>query len=86
MDPLADMREWLLIASANWYGVSLRLRPNLTPFASACSRPSLVRSRISSSSNSAIAAKRVDGNRPRGLEVSNSGSPKLRKFAPALVI
>jgi hypothetical protein len=40
-------------ASARWCAVSAGFRPNLTPRALARSRPSLVRARISSRSNSA---------------------------------
>jgi hypothetical protein len=41
-----------------------------------------VRSRISSRSNSAIAASRVKSSRPVGVVVSNSGSPSDLKKAP----
>jgi hypothetical protein len=49
-------------------------------------RPSPVRSRISSRSNSAMAASSVDNSRPCELPVSQSGSPSERKLAPALPI
>src|SRR5215510_10125656 len=73
-----------LMASRRWKSDNLGLRPNLTPFAIARLRPSPVRSRISSRSNSAMAARSVESSRPCGLEVSHSGSPSERNTAPAL--
>ena len=71
-------------ASARWKSESLRLRPNFKPFAIARLRPSPVRSRISSRSNSAMAANIVDSSRPCELPVSHSRSPSERNETPVL--
>src|SRR5438128_5414577 len=49
-------------------------------------RPSPVRSRINSRSNSAMAASSVESSRPCGLDVSHNGSPSDRNAAPALLM
>jgi hypothetical protein len=61
----------------------LGLTAELEAFAIARLRPSPVRSRINSRSNSAMAARRVESNRPCGLDVSHNGSPSERNTAPA---
>ncbi len=50
----------LAFASSRWYSDSLGLRQNLTPLVMARLRPSPVRSRIRSLSNSAMAARSVE--------------------------
>lgn len=54
-------RRW--IASILWWSVSLGLRPSRTPRALARSRPSLVRERINSRSNSASPTRTVEQER-----------------------
>ena len=53
--------------SVRWCGVRTLGRPKRTPRAFARLRPSPVRSRISSRSNSAIAASSVESSRPVGV-------------------
>ena len=62
------------------------LATELDASALARSRPAPVRSRISSRSNSAMAANIVASKRPWAPVVSNSGSPSDRNEAPALPI
>ncbi len=56
------------------------------PAKSRAVRPSPVRWRINSRSNSAMAASSVESSRPCGLDVSHKGSPSDRNTAPALLM
>ena len=66
--------------------VSFGGRPMWTPRALARSRPSPVRARISSRSNSASPPSTVSINRPCGVVVSAHASPSERNPAPAFAI
>src|SRR6516164_5826812 len=74
------------MAPSFWCGVSFGLRPRLCPFALARARPSLVRARISSRSNSARPPKTVSIKRPCAVVVSAHASAKDRKPAFRSVI
>jgi len=69
------------IASLRWWPVSFGLRPRMTPLAFARSRPSPVRVRISSRSNSANPPNTVSISRPCAVVVSAHVS--LRDLKPA---
>jgi hypothetical protein len=69
------------IASRRWWPVSFGLRPRITPLAFARSRPSPVRVRISSRSNSANPPNAVSIKRPCAVVVSAQVS--LRDLKPA---
>ena len=71
--PLARRR----IASAFWWDINFGVRPNFTPRALACSRPSLVRLRINSPSNSANPPRTVSIKRPCAVVVSAHASSPL---------
>ena len=75
-----------LIASRCWCGVSFGLRPIFTPRAFARSRPSPVRARIRSRSNSASPPSTVSISRPCDVVVSAHASPSDRKpaFLPVM--
>ena len=75
-----------LTASAFWCAVSIGGRPMWTPRALARSRPSPVRARISSRSNSASPPSTVSIKRPCGVVVSAHASPSERNPAPAFAI
>lgn len=62
--------------------IEARLAPKLDTFGHRRLRPSSVRSRIRSRSNSAMAARNVDSSLPCDVVVSNNGSPKLLNEAP----
>ena len=67
-------------------GVSLGLRPNLTPRAFALALPSPVRDIISERSNSEIPPNTVSMRRPCGVVVSAHVSDRLLNPAPAFAI
>jgi hypothetical protein len=71
-------------ASRIWCAVSFGLRPIFTPRALARSRPSPVRARISSRSNSARPPRIVSIKRPWAVVVSASVSPRDRNPASRL--
>src|ERR1700719_961776 len=73
-------------ASLIWWGVSFGGRPIFTPFALARSRPSPVRARINSRSNSASPPSTVSIRRPWAVVVSAHVSLSERKPAPLPVI
>jgi hypothetical protein len=68
------------------YGVSLGGRPMYTPRAFARTRPSPVRARINSRSNSAKPPSTVSINRPWGVVVSAHASANDLNMAPAVQI
>ena len=75
------------IASLRWCGVSLKGRPKLCPRALACcSRPSPVRARINSRSNSASPPRTVSIKRPCAVVVSAQASARDRNpaFLPVI--
>jgi hypothetical protein len=72
-----------LIASARWRPVSVGGRPIWTPRALARVRPSPVRARINSRSNSARPPRTIGIKRPCGVVVSAHVSPRERNPAPA---
>src|SRR5271168_4116877 len=74
------------IASLRWCGVSLKGRPKLCPRAFARSRPSPVRARINSRSNSASPPSTVSIKRPCAVVVSAHVSWSERNPAPLPVI
>src|SRR5215813_8426158 len=73
-------------ASWRWCGVILRGRPNRTPRSLARFRPSPVRARISSRSNSAKPPRTVSISRPCAVVVSAHVSLSERKPAPRFPI
>src|SRR5580704_13956415 len=84
----ASVSPWFrrLIASRFWWSVSLNGRPIFCPRATARARPSPVRARIRSRSNSARPPSTVNIKRPCDVVVSAHASPSERKpaFLPVI--